>query len=51
MPTTSVAQLTVKRVIAPTASTSTGNSFAGIAFNANGQIFLGTRGDDNGHKR
>jgi hypothetical protein len=46
MPTTSVAKLTVNRVIAPTATTPTGNSIAGIAFNSNGQIFMGTRGDD-----
>ncbi|MES1217264.1 MAG: T9SS type A sorting domain-containing protein [Bacteroidota bacterium] len=46
MPTTSVASLTVTRIIAPTASTPSGNSIAGIAFNANGQIFMGTRGDD-----
>jgi hypothetical protein len=46
MPTMAVAKLTVNRVIAPTATTPTGNSFAGIAFNSNGQIFMGTRGDD-----
>jgi hypothetical protein len=46
MPTTAVAKLTVSRVIAPTASTPSGNSIAGVAFNANGQLFLGTRGDD-----
>jgi hypothetical protein len=46
MPKTSVAKLTVTQVIAPTATTPTGNSFAGIAFNSNGQIFMGTRGDD-----
>jgi hypothetical protein len=46
LPTTATATVTVTRVISPTAVTPTGNSFAGIAFNANGQIFLGTRGDD-----
>lgn len=46
LPTAAAASVTVTRVIAPTATTPTGNSFAGIAFNANGQIFMGTRGDD-----
>ena len=46
LPTSSVASLNVTRIIAPTATTPTGNSFAGIAFNSNGQIFMGTRGDD-----
>ena len=46
LPTTATAQVNVTRVIAPTAATPSSNSFAGIAFNANGQIFMGTRGDD-----
>ncbi|MGC4036212.1 MAG: hypothetical protein QM764_09635 [Chitinophagaceae bacterium] len=45
-PTGAVAKLTVTQVIAPTAATPSGNSFAGIAFDSNGQIFMGTRNDD-----
>jgi hypothetical protein len=42
-PTTAVAQLNVIRVVSPTTSTPTGQSFAGIAFNPSGQIFMATK--------
>ncbi len=44
-PTNTVAKLTVQRIISPATTTPTGNSFAGIAFNATGQIFLATKND------
>ncbi|MBS1608634.1 MAG: T9SS type A sorting domain-containing protein [Bacteroidetes bacterium] len=40
LPTTAVSQLTGTQIIAPTASTPSSNPIAGIAFNANGQIFM-----------
>jgi hypothetical protein len=43
MPTVPVSTLTVTRVIAPTTPTPTGESFAGIAFNPSGQIFMSTK--------
>lgn len=43
LPTSPVASFTVTRVIAPTASTPTGQSFAGIAFNPTGQIYMATK--------
>ncbi len=43
LPTSPVASFTVTRVIAPTASTPTGQSFAGIAFNPSGQIYMATK--------
>ncbi len=46
MPTNSVASITVSRYIDPATATPTGNSFAGIAFNANGQIFVSTKNDN-----
>lgn len=46
LPTTPVATFVVTRVIAPTASTPTGNSFAGIAFNPTGQIYMSTKSDN-----
>jgi Secretion system C-terminal sorting domain len=46
MPVNPVAQLNVIRVISPTASTPTGNSFAGIAFKPNGQILMATKNDN-----
>jgi hypothetical protein len=46
LPTVPVAQVTVVRWIDPTASTPTGNSFAGIAFKPNGQILMSTKNDN-----
>ncbi|MBL0337506.1 MAG: T9SS type A sorting domain-containing protein [Chitinophagaceae bacterium] len=46
MPTTAQASVTVTRLIDPNTNTPTGNSIAGIAFNPQGQIFLGTLGDN-----
>jgi hypothetical protein len=46
LPTTPVASLTVTRIVAPTATTPTGNNFAGIAFSAGGQIYMGTKFDN-----
>ena len=46
LPVTAVASLTATQKIAPTTATPTGNSFAGIAFNPTGQIFLGTYSDN-----
>lgn len=46
LPTRPVAQLNVTCVINPTASTPTGNSFAGIAFKPNGEILMATRNDN-----
>lgn len=43
LPTTPVASFTVTRVIDPSASTPTGQSFAGIAFNPTGQIYMATK--------
>jgi type IX secretion system substrate protein len=42
LPITPVASITATQIITPTTVTPTGNSFAGIAFNATGQIFLTT---------
>jgi hypothetical protein len=46
IPTTSVGTMTIRQRIAPTTPTPTGNSFAGIAFNPTGQIFMSQYGDD-----
>lgn len=46
LPTAPVASITVTRIVPPTATTPTGNSFAGIAFAAGGQIYMGTRSDN-----
>jgi len=46
LPTMAVASLTIMQRIAPTTATPTGNTFAGIAFNPTGQIFLSQHGDD-----
>ncbi|MBI1341814.1 MAG: T9SS type A sorting domain-containing protein [Terrimonas sp.] len=43
LPTTPQASFTVTRVIDPSASTPTGQSFAGIAFNPTGQIYMATK--------
>jgi hypothetical protein len=43
MPKTAVAKLKVTRVIDPATMTPTGQSFAGIAFKPNGQIYLATK--------
>ena len=46
LPTTVKASLTLRRLLVPTTPTPTGNSFAGIAFNPTGQIFLSTSADN-----
>ena len=46
LPTTAQASLTLRRLLVPTTPTPTGNSFAGIAFNPTGQIFLSTSADN-----
>ncbi len=46
LPITGVASITAKQCIAPTATTPTGNSFAGFAFNSTGQIILATLSDN-----
>ncbi|MDP4263226.1 MAG: T9SS type A sorting domain-containing protein [Bacteroidota bacterium] len=46
LPTTPVAQLNVIRIINPTATTPTGNSFAGIAFGTSGQMYMSTKNDN-----
>lgn len=43
LPTTPVASFTVTQVISPSTSTPTGQSFAGIAFNPTGQIYMATK--------
>lgn len=43
LPTTPVASFTVTRVIDPSSTTPTGQSFAGIAFNPTGQIYMATK--------
>ena len=45
LPILPASSLNATRVVAPTTTTPTGNSFLGIAFNPGGQIILGT-GDD-----
>lgn len=47
LPTTPVASITVRQIIAPTTPTPNGNSFGGIAFNNTGQIFISTNPPDN----
>jgi hypothetical protein len=47
LPVAAVASITLIQKIAPTTPTPTGFSFAGIAFNPSGQIYLSTIGDDN----
>lgn len=46
LPTSAVAGVTVRRIIAPTTATPSGNSIAGIAFNPTGQIYMATKSDD-----
>lgn len=46
LPTTPVAQVNVVCAINPTATTPTGNSFAGIAFKPNGQVLMATKNDN-----
>ena len=43
LPTTPVASITVEKIIDPSTATPTGQSFAGIAFNPSGQIYLATK--------
>jgi len=43
LPTSPVASFTVTQIIAPTATTPTGQSFAGIAFSPSGQIYMATK--------
>lgn len=43
LPTTAVASFQVTRIVDPTATTPTGQSFAGIAFNPGGQIYMATK--------
>jgi hypothetical protein len=47
LPVAAVASITLIQKIPPTTPTPTGFSFAGIAFNPSGQIYLSTIGDDN----
>ena len=46
LPTTPVASITARRIVAPTATTPTGTMIAGIAFNPTGQILVSTKYDD-----
>ncbi len=46
LPTSAVPSLTIKQKIAPTTATPNGASFAGIAFNPTGQIYLSQYGDN-----
>ena len=46
LPTTAVASLTVSQIVSPNTNTPSGSAFAGICFNATGQIILGTRTDN-----
>ncbi len=46
IPTTPVASITVKRIVASTTATPTGNMIAGVAFNPTGQILLSTKTDN-----
>ncbi|MES1214529.1 MAG: T9SS type A sorting domain-containing protein [Bacteroidota bacterium] len=46
VPTASLSSITASRIIAPTSGVPNGASIAGIAFNANGQIFMSTSGDN-----
>ena len=46
LPVAAVASLTIKQKIAPTTATPNGASFAGIAFNPTGQIYLSQYGDN-----
>lgn len=47
LPTAATATVTCKEIIAPTASTPGGSSFAGVAFNTTGQMYFSTyTGDD-----
>jgi len=43
LPTTPQASLTVQRIVSPSTSTPTGQSFAGIAFNPSGLIYMSTK--------
>lgn len=43
LPTTAVAKITVNRIVSPYTATPTGQSFAGIAFNPTGQIYMATK--------
>jgi hypothetical protein len=45
LPTTSVASITLKELIAPTTATPAGANFAGIAFDPSGNIYMGTNND------
>ncbi|MCB0775389.1 MAG: T9SS type A sorting domain-containing protein [Chitinophagaceae bacterium] len=46
LPTTATSGLTAYEMIAPSSSTPTGKSIAGIAFNPSGQIFMATKNDN-----
>lgn len=46
IPTTSVAGVTVSKIVDPTTSTPSGNMVAGIAFSPSGQIFMSTKNDE-----
>lgn len=50
LPTSYVTTLVVARIISPATATPTGQSFAGIAFNPSGQIYLATKSGNRFYK-